>query len=131
MQEYDFLSVEDVLDIHIDQLQRYGGLSGIRDQCLLESAIAMPQATFDGNYVHSDLFEMAAAYLFHLGRNHPFLDGNKRTATVSAFVFLRLNDYDLNTDNEILTSTVLDVIAGKISKAELAQFFRNNSCLSE
>jgi death on curing protein len=131
MQEYDFLSVEDVLDIHIDQLQRYGGLSGIRDQCLLESAIAMPQATFDGNYVHSDLFEMAAAYLFHLGRNHPFLDGNKRTATVSALVFLRLNDYDLNTDNEILTSTVLDVIAGKISKAELAQFFRNNSCLSE
>ena len=66
MPEIDFLSVEDVLAIHLDQLNRYGGIAGIRDIGLLESAVAVPQSTFDGLYLYSDLFEMSAAYLFYL-----------------------------------------------------------------
>ncbi|MDD3585716.1 MAG: type II toxin-antitoxin system death-on-curing family toxin [Thermoguttaceae bacterium] len=120
--EIDFLSIEDVLSIHVDQLTRYGGISGIRDIGLLESAVAMPAITFDNNYVHTSLPEMAAAYLFHIARNHPFLDGNKRTATVAALVFLRLNGFYLETSDEELTQTVLDVVSGTVHKNELASF---------
>ena len=92
----DFLSTREIMVIHRDQLKRYGGLDGIRDQNLLESAAAMPQLIFDGNYVHQDVSAMAAAYLFHIGKNHPFLDGNKRTATATALVFLLINGFRLN-----------------------------------
>lgn len=122
----DFLSVEDILNIHCDQLERYGGIAGIRDMGLLESAVAMPKATFSGDYLHGDIFEMATAYLFHIGKNHPFLDGNKRTGTVATLVFLLLNGYSLQVDDESLTKIVLDVMTGNIDKTELAQFFRNH-----
>jgi len=79
----EFLAIEDVLDIHALQLARYGGPDGLRDQGLLESALAQPQATFGGGFVHDGLFPMAAAYLFHIVSNHPFIDGNKRTSTAS------------------------------------------------
>jgi len=86
-----FLSVQRVLALHSLQLKLFGGSEGVRDQSLLESAIAMPATSFGGQYVHADLAEMAAAYLFHLNKNHPFIDGNKRTATAAALVFLKLN----------------------------------------
>lgn len=131
MPEPDFLSWEDILDIHRDQLGRYGGMAGIRDVGLLESAITMPQTTFDGIYVHTDLFEMAAAYLYHIGMNHPFLDGNKRTATVASLVFLSLNGYKIQVENESLTTTVLSVVTGKMSKRELASYLRENARRSD
>ncbi|MDO4588211.1 MAG: type II toxin-antitoxin system death-on-curing family toxin [Planctomycetia bacterium] len=124
--DIDFLTIEDVLNIHIDQLTRYGGLSGIRDIGLLESAVAMPTTTFGGEFVHTSLSEMAAAYLFHIARNHPFLDGNKRTATVAAIVFLRLNGFYLETSDEELALTVLDVVAGTVQKNELASFINSH-----
>ena len=74
-----FLSVADVLGFHEDQLANYGGAPGVRDMGLLESAVAMPMAGFGDQYLHADLFEMAAAYLYHIVCNHPFVDGNKRT----------------------------------------------------
>ena len=86
-----FLSLEEVIALHNLQLERFGGLGGIRDTGLLESALAMPQAGFGDQYAHADLFEMAAAYLFHLCKNHPFADGNKRVGFHSAYVFLKLN----------------------------------------
>ncbi len=86
-----FLIVEDVLEIHEMQLERYGGGDGLRDQGLLESAVAQPQATFGGEFVHDGLLSMAAAYLFHIVSNHPFLDGNKRAGLLAALVFLDLN----------------------------------------
>jgi death-on-curing protein len=86
-----FLSIEDVLAIHANQLENYGESSGIRDIGLLESAIAMPRAGMGEEYFHKDIFDMASAYLFHIVKNHPFIDGNKRVGVVSAFVFLRLN----------------------------------------
>lgn len=89
--EPEFLTVEDVLQIHDEQLSAYGGATGIRDQALLESAVAMPQAFFGEAYLHKDLPHMAAAYAFHIAQNQPFLDGNKRTGLVAALVFLDLN----------------------------------------
>ena len=84
----EFLDLADVLLIHEEQLARYGGSAGLRDQGLLESAIAMPQATFGGAFVHEDLFAMAAAYAFHITENQPFVGGNKRTGVLAAVVFL-------------------------------------------
>lgn len=74
--EIAFLTLNDVLLLHELQLEHYGGATGIREQSLLESAINMPQASFDGTYVHSGLYEMAAAYAFHIAENQPFVDGN-------------------------------------------------------
>jgi death-on-curing protein len=71
-----FLSLGDVIEIHRDQIARYGGDPGIRDLGLLQSAVAIPAAGFGGRFLHTDLFEMAAAYLFHISQNHPFIDGN-------------------------------------------------------
>lgn len=96
MPEPLFLSVEDVIEIHADQIERYGGSLGVRDVELLRSAIGMPEAGFGDQYLHADLFEMAAAYLYHIIQNHPFIDGNKRTGTMAAFVFLNLNGVTLD-----------------------------------
>ena len=94
MPKLTFLNLGEVLEIHRDQIVRYGGLPGLRDLDLLKSAVAMSQATFDGTFLHTDIFEMAAAYLFHIVGNHPFLDGNKRVGAVACLVFLELNGYE-------------------------------------
>ena len=93
-----FLTLDEVLGIHADQIRRYGGSSGLRDLGLLQSALAMPETTFEGEFLHGTVFEMAAAYLFHVARNHPFVDGNKRTALMCALVFLGLNGQRLDVD---------------------------------
>jgi len=89
--EPEFLDLEEVLEIHALQLAEFGGLGGLRDQRLLESAVAQARATAFGQLLHGDLFEMAAAYLFHIVKNHAFVDGNKRTALLAALVFLDIN----------------------------------------
>lgn len=122
-----FLSLEEIIEIHADQIKRYGGSSGIRDLGLLESAVAMPQSGLGNTYFHSDLFEMAAAYLFHIVRNHPFVDGNKRVGTAAALVFLKLNGIDIKVTNSALVKVVFDVARGKIGKAAVAEFFRKNT----
>ena len=127
MAELEFLGLEEILEIHRDQIERYGGLAGIRDMGLLQSALAMPTTSFGGDYLHVDIFEMAAAYLFHLSQNHPFVDGNKRTATVAAIVFLELNGLELDAAEDELENLVLSVTAGETDKAALAAFLRDNS----
>ena len=122
-----FLTLGEILEIHQNQISRYGGASGIRDIGLLQSALAMPAAGFGGQYLHTDLFEMAAAYLFHITQNHPFVDGNKRTGAVAAIVFLALNDIDLNADEDEFEKMVLQVAEGKTGKETIATFLRNNS----
>jgi len=119
-----FLSLAEVLEIHQDQIVRYGGTAGIRDLELLTSALGLPAATYDGDFLHADIYEMAAAYLFHIVRNHPFIDGNKRTGTVAALVFLLLNGCDFNAPENKLVDVVVAVASRKMSKAELALFFR-------
>lgn len=105
----EFLEVEDVLQIHADQLERYGGLSGLRDHGLLLSAVAMPRSTYGGEFLHGDLLAMAAAYLFHITRNHPFVDGNKRTGAAAALVFLDLHGIEVTATDDALYDLVIDV----------------------
>jgi death-on-curing protein len=122
-----FLSLAEVLEIHRDQIERYGGHPAIRDLGLLQSALAMPAAGFGGKYLHSDLIEMSAAYLFHIVQNHPFIDGNKRTGTVAAIVFLSLNGNELEADEAQLEKLVFAVAQGKAGKNTIADFLRKNS----
>lgn len=127
MDRPEFLSLADVLTIHEDQIDRYGGSHGIRDQGLLESALAQPPATFGGEYLHLGLYEMAAAYLYHIVQNHPFIDGNKRVGAVSAYVFLRMNGIELISSEEAIESLVLAVASGQADKAQAATFFEQHS----
>ena len=99
-----FLTQEEVLLAHETQIERYGGSTGVRDLGLLESALAMPSASFGGTYLHADIYARAAAYLFHIVSNHPFVDGNKRTGTVGAFRCLRRNGKRRN--RRILSETL-------------------------
>ncbi|SMC25043.1 death on curing protein [Desulfacinum hydrothermale DSM 13146] len=122
----DFLSLAEVLEIHRDQIERYGGRPGIRDLGLVQSALAMPAAGFGGRYLHGDLFEMAAAYLFHIVRNHPFVDGNKRTGAVAALVFLSLNGMEIEAGEDMFEQTVRAVSEGKMDNSSIAEFFREH-----
>lgn len=107
-----FLSKSLVLALHQDMIEVFGGSSGVRDQGLLESALAQPQATFGGQMLHSTIHEQAAAYLYHLSRNHPFIDGNKRTACAAMETFLELNGYQLALSDEDEYNLVLQVAQG-------------------
>lgn len=88
MEGVTFLTVDEVLELHLEQIELFGGSAGARDLNLLESAVAQPSQQFGGEYLHEDVPAMAAAYLFHIVSNHPFIDGNKRTGTDAAIVFL-------------------------------------------
>jgi death on curing protein len=125
-----FLSLEEIIEIHNDQMERYGGLAGIRDIELLKSAVSLPSAGFGQDYLHTDIYEMAAAYLYHVVRNHPFTDGNKRTGAAASIVFFIMNGIEINADEDSFEKMVLLAAEGKIDKAVIAQFFRNNSELS-
>ena len=120
-----FLSLARVMIIHTDQIGHYGGTDGFRDMALLQSALAQPEAGFGGQWLHADLFEMAAAYAFHICKNHPFLDGNKRTALVAALVFLGMNGISFSRPKEVFWEVMLSVAEGKMSKKELAHVFRD------
>ena len=117
--EFRFLSLDDVLELHEMQLDSYGGATGIRDQGLLESAVMMPQASFGGEFVHKDIFVMAAAYAFHIAENQPFVDGNKRTALASALVFLDWHDIEINDPQEELYSAMIGLAQKTLDKAGL------------
>lgn len=124
MKTPQFLELDEVLAVHADQVARYGGTGGIRDVGLLQSALGMPKASFDGQFLHPSLPEMAGAYLFHLVMNHPFIDGNKRVGLAAAIAFLGMNDLWLEAGEEELTSFVLGVARGELQKADVAVFIR-------
>ncbi len=122
-----FLDKTTILSFHNDQIQRYGGEQGIRDENLLESALAQPQASFNGEYVHKDIFEMAAAYGFHLCQNHPYFDGNKRIALIAMYTFLYVNGHQLIPEKKSLFAIMMDLANGKVKKDELANYLKTNS----
>lgn len=122
-----FLDIERVLQIHRSLIERYGGSEGLRDVGLLHSALAIPQASFGGQWLHNDLFEMAAAYLYHLVQNHAFVDGNKRVGAAAAIVFLAINDVEVEADEDGLVELTLGVARGELGKQEIAAFFRTKS----
>lgn len=116
MRELIHLTRPQVLDIHAAVIAGHGGSPGLRDEALLESAIAAPQATYGGDSVFADAEEIAAAYLFYLCRNHPFVDGNKRVALASCLVFARLNRMSPAPDGPEWEALVLDVAASRIDR---------------
>jgi death-on-curing protein len=127
MGDIDFLSLPDVLLAHADQIARYGGDPSVRDMGLLESAIAQPRATFGGAFLHDFPFEMAAAYLFHIVQNHPFVDGNKRSGAVAALLFLELNSIEISAPAGSIYEQTIAVANGLAGKLNLAAFFRNHA----
>lgn len=124
---FTFLSVTHVIEIHSEQIDLCGGEHGVRDLALLESAIATPRATFGGELLHPTVFAAAAAYLFHIVQNHPFIDGNKRAGLATAVIFLRINGITLEMNDELLLDLVLRVATGKALKPEIEAAFREHS----
>lgn len=119
-----FLTVVLVKEIHAKAIARSGGSDGLREPGLLESAVAAPQATMLGQRLYADVIEMAAAYLFYLCRNHPFIDGNKRVALGACLVFLRLNGYKPQPDGSEWLALTLDVAASKLNRDQTTERLR-------
>lgn len=115
-----FLDVDDVLEMHASLLEIHGGSAGLRDRGLLESAVAQPQTSFGGELVHEGLFAMAAAYLFHIASNHPFVDGNKRTGMLAAVVFLDVNGIGIDHPSDDIYELTMGVAEGRIDKSAIA-----------
>ena len=123
----DFLEVEDVFELHAESIERYGGDSGVRDQGLIESAVAVPRQSFGGEYLHVTLFEMAAAYAFHLAENQGFVDGNKRAGLAAATAFLAMNGYDLIERDDRLYTAMIALSSKTLDKVGLAEVFKRYS----
>ena len=127
MKSISFLTLAEVIEIHTDQIDRYGGSDGVRDMNLLSSAVAIPFASFSGSFLHADIYEMAGAYAFHICQNHPFVDGNKRTALASALVFLEINGTSVSDPAGKLYHMMISIASGQMSKNELTKIFRELS----
>jgi death-on-curing protein len=126
VEDITFLSVDDVLLLHTDTIDIDGGSHGVRDHGLLDAAVAMPRQQFGGAYLHQDLAAMAAAYMFHIAQNHPFIDGNKRAAVLSALAFLTVNEIEELPDPKDLESVTLQVADGELDKDALTKWIRKN-----
>lgn len=124
MSEPIWLTVDDVIALHAEQLAIFGGPDGIRDHGLLESALARPINRW--NYGESELAALGAAYAFGIARNHPFIDGNKRAAFAAMMIFLRLNGVRFAPDPALATAAILALAAGDIDEAALAQWIKDN-----
>ena len=120
----DFITLAEVIEIHKNQISLYGGQEGIRDINLLSSALALPKSTFDGEYLYKNIFEMAAAYAYHICQNHPFIDGNKRVALVTALVFLEFNGIDINDPKGLLYDAMMNISKGEVGKKQIEEIFR-------
>jgi len=120
----EFLTVAEVIHVHSLLIERYGGAAGIRDHSILEAAVAAPRATFDQKFLHTDLFEMAAAYAFHISQNQPFVDGNKRTGLLAALVFLDINGISTIGASPKLYETMIAIAESRRRKGDLASLLR-------
>lgn len=122
----DFLDVADVLQLHADQISEYGGAIGLRDSSLLESAVAQAQSQFGGELLHKTIYDMAAAYLYHIVQNHPFVDGNKRAGAMAALVFLDINGVDIDAPKGKLYEITIAVARSETGKSEIAEWLRQH-----
>ena len=121
-----FLAFDETIDIHARVVADFGGSPGLRDPGLLQSALAMPASAFGGQFLHPSRAEMAAAYLFHLVRNHPFIDGNKRVAATAARVFLLMNGASFNPSEQEYGDLTVGVAAGTLDKPAAVQLFQRH-----
>ena len=127
MAEIAYLTLNELLLVHARLIQATGGIRGLRDLGMLESAVARPQATLAGVDLYPDLWAKAAALMHSLVLNHPFVDGNKRVALTAAGVFLDLNRYRMNASNQEAVAFTLQVIAGDLDLEAMAAWFKTNS----
>jgi len=124
----NFITIQEIIDDHVAIIDRYGGVKGIRNLGLLASAMSMPMSTLFGEELHPTVFDKAAAYLYHIVCNHPFVDGNKRTGTVAALTFLRQNRIQIVFTEEqsiALEELVVSTADGKTTKSQISEFFRS------
>ena len=117
-----FLPESIVKAIHDDQIRLYGGMYGVRDFLALDSALHMPQAQFRGQFLHPTIFHMAAAYGFHLSQNHPFIDGNKRTAGMVMFTFFQFNGLSPIVTEADYYTVIMAVASGQMGKEQLTEW---------
>jgi len=122
-----YIPDELALIVHQDQIRRYGGDPGVRDKNLLSSALAQPKMTAGGRLIHRTIFEKAAAYGYHVCRNHPFVDGNERVSLVLMVVFLERNGWELRVTNEEAFSTMMGLANGTMAKRTLAHWLKEHS----
>ena len=122
-----FLTLDEVLSLHEEQIHLFGGSSGIRDLGLLQSAMGSVEATFGGVFLHETIYEMAAAYLYGICRNHPFLDGNKRTAVAAALTFLDMNGIEVEASEDTFYDLVAGVAEGRVSRSAVAVFLEKHA----
>src|SRR5258708_3839032 len=122
----ELLTLDEVLSLHAEQIRRFGGTSGIRDLGLLQSAVGGVEATFGGVFLHETIFAMAAAYLYGICRNHPFLDGNKRTAVGTSLTFLEMNGIEVEADEDAFYDLVIGIAEGRVSKAAVTVFLEEH-----
>ena len=122
-----YLTLEQIIIIHEDQIVRYGGSSGLRDVALLESTVFRPQSSFGGEDLYSTIFDKASALMHSLILNHPFIDGNKRTGIASMLVFLELNGYRLRVIQKALVNVALGVESKKIDIEKLSAWLKKYS----
>jgi death-on-curing protein len=130
MNPIKYISKKVGLAFHKQLIVDYSGLDGLRDEGLLESALAQPESTMFGAELHHNVFEMAAAYGYHLCQNHPFVDGNKRIAFVVMDTFLRINGWEVVAEERAIYTLMLALASGQIDKPHLAQWLREN-CMEE
>jgi death-on-curing protein len=122
-----FLTFDQVITLHQMQIDEFGGSPGVKDEGLLASALAQAESGFGDEYFHKDLYEMAAAYLFHLIKNHAFNDGNKRIAAITAAVFLEVNGLQVIAEEDEFEKLVMDAAQSLRNKEQIAEFFRKNT----
>ena len=125
MTEWKWLTKAAIEIIHHEQLREHGGLIGIKDENALEAAIARPQ--HKAAYENPDVYELAAAYLFGIARNHPFSDGNKRTAFLAAYTFLAIHRQRFTANQGEVIEFVLEVAAGQVNESGIAKFLRDHT----
>jgi death on curing protein len=126
MSEYKFLPKQAIIYFHEQIIGLYGGILGIRDEGLLNSALEQPGATFDGAYLHDSLAKMAAAYGFHLCQNQPFVDGNKRIALMAMDAFLQINGSEIIAPEKEVYKIIMKLASGNITKADLSLWIEAN-----
>ncbi len=127
MKDIIFIPKQIILHFHEQLIQLYGGSTGIRDEELLDSALEQPKTTFDESYLHNSIFKMASAYGFHLCKNHPFIDGNKRIALVAMDTFLQKNGYEITASEKETYKIIIALSSGEISKEELTKWLKQNT----
>ena len=125
MKRWRWFEPDELVAIHAESIAEFGGLPGVRERALVESAAARSKHL--AGYGRPTVFELAAAYAFGLARNHPFIDGNKRAALVAAFTFLELNGWEVGAEEAAAVLVFVDLAAGQVQETDLAAWLERNA----